>query len=311
MWTEKYRPKTLDKVVGQGRVCTAINKLLESSEMPHMLFSGSAGVGKTTAAWCVSRQVLGNARNSATLELNASDERGIEIVRDRIKQFTEHDGMFDVKFKIVILDEADEMTNTAQSALRRIMEDSAAKCRFVLIANEISRLIDPIKSRCAIFKFNAVEKQAVIRRLKDIAIKEDISITTGGLNEIYAYTNGDMRQSLNLLQSACAKRTLVDSDDILELMAGYIEPYADRMVRLSLDKDLEAALEKLRLLRNRGIHPDILLYYITNSVVKQNLGDAKIGKILIDIANCDWRLNEFANIDIQFTGLLAGLTRIK
>jgi len=174
MWVEKYRPSKLSEVVDQEEIIGSLESLLKNqSEMPHLLFSGSAGVGKTTVALCMSRQILGIRARDYTLELNASDERGINMVRERVKKFSRFAGLdTEIPFKIIILDEADEMTADAQTALRRIIEDTAKFCRFILIANNISKIIDPIQSRCAVFKFTTIPEKDTISHLKVIAKKE-------------------------------------------------------------------------------------------------------------------------------------------
>ena len=176
MWVEKYRPTKLSEVVNQTEIIGSLEALIKDpTDMPHLMFSGSAGVGKTTVALCISRQILGEYAKNYTLELNASDERGIGMVREKVKKFSRFAGMDEVPFKIIILDEADEMTSDAQTALRRIIEDTAKICRFIFIANNISKIIDPIQSRCATFKFTSIPEEDVIGRLGEIAKKEKVS----------------------------------------------------------------------------------------------------------------------------------------
>jgi len=182
MWVEKYRPQNLSEIVNQKDVKGSLSGLMKNqSEMPHLLFSGSAGVGKTTTAICISREILGDVWKDYTLELNASDERGINMVRERVKKFSRFAGLgSQIPFKIIILDEADEMTSDAQTALRRIIEDTAKFCRFILIANNISKIIDPIQSRCAVFKFTRISENEIIEQLKIISQKEKIKVDENG-----------------------------------------------------------------------------------------------------------------------------------
>ena len=174
MWVEKYRPHKIADLIDQKEIVGSIQSLLKNqSEMPHLLFSGSAGVGKTTMALCLSHEILGEHWKDSTLELNASDERGINMVRNRVKTFSRFAGLDSgIPFKIIILDEADEMTADAQTALRRIIEDTAKFCRFILIANNVSKIIAPIQSRCAVFKFSTIPEKDMISHLKEIAKKE-------------------------------------------------------------------------------------------------------------------------------------------
>ena len=170
MWVEKYRPKKISELVNQKEIVNSIKSLLKNQvEMPHLLFSGSAGVGKTTTALCVSKEILGEHWRDYTLELNASDERGINMVRERVKKFSRFAGLdTKIPFKIIILDEADEMTSDAQTALRRIVEDTSKICRFILIANNLSKIINPIQSRCVVFKFTRISDNDIVSQLKYI-----------------------------------------------------------------------------------------------------------------------------------------------
>src|SRR5216684_1108209 len=180
MWVEKYRPAKLSAIVNQKEIVGSLKSLLKNtSEMPHLLFSGSAGVGKTTTALCLAKEILGDSWRDHTLELNASDERGISMVRDRVKKFARFSGLdTKIPFKLIILDEADEMTSDAQTALRRIIEDTARYCRFILIANNISKIIFDKK----------------------------------GLETIQDYSEGDMRHSINILQATASLGMINESN---------------------------------------------------------------------------------------------------
>jgi replication factor C small subunit len=205
MWVEKYRPTKLSEVVNQAEIIGSLKALIKDpTDMPHLMFSGSAGVGKTTVALCISRQILGEYAKNYTLELNASDERGIGMVREKVKKFSRFAGMDEIPFKIIILDEADEMTSDAQTALRRIIEDTAKICRFIFIANNISKIIDPIQSRCATFKFTSIPEKDVIGRLEEIAKKEKVKADKKGLKAIYDYSEGDLRHAINLMQATAS-----------------------------------------------------------------------------------------------------------
>ncbi len=249
MWVEKYRPHKVGDLVDQKEIVGSIQSLLKNqSEMPHLLFSGSAGVGKTTMALCLSHEILGEHWKDNTLELNASDERGINMVRDRVKTFSRFAGLdTGIPFKIIILDEADEMTADAQTALRRIIEDTAKFCRFILIANNVSKIIAPIQSRCAVFKFSTIPEKDLISHLKEIAKKEKIKADEKGLAAIFEYSEGDLRHAINLLQAtaslgsvseanvkASAGLTKIsDVDDVLKLaLAGKISDARNKMIEL-------------------------------------------------------------------------------
>jgi replication factor C small subunit len=206
MWSEKYRPKKLKEVVDQKEIIKGISNLIKSPDIPHMLFAGPAGVGKTTTALCIAMELLGEEWRKNTLELNASDERGIKMVRERVKEFAASIKLADDKEfgkpKIIILDEADEMTSEAQTALRRIIEDSARTTRFIIICNYLSQIIEPIQSRCVVFRFRRLPKEDVIDHLKMICEQQKVKYEEKALAQIYEATGGDLRHSINIMQAA-------------------------------------------------------------------------------------------------------------
>ena len=246
MWVEKYRPKNLSELVNQKDIKGSLSGLIKKqSEMPHLLFSGSAGVGKTTTAICISREILGDVWKDYTLELNASDERGIGMVRERVKKFSRFAGLdSQIPFKIIILDEADEMTSDAQTALRRIIEDTAKFCRFILIANNISKIIDPIQSRCAVFKFTRINENEIIEQLKVVSKKEKIKIDEKGLKEITNYAKGDMRHAINLLQAVASTGSITESS--VKSTAGLTKTNdVSEVLKLSISGKIQDALNKM------------------------------------------------------------------
>src|ERR671927_1386306 len=206
MWSEKYRPKKLSEIVDQKEIINGISNLIKSPDIPHMLFAGPAGVGKTTTALCVAMELLGEEWRKNTLELNASDERGIKMVRERVKEFAASVKLAsDKEFgkpKIIILDEADEMTSEAQTALRRIIEDSARTTRFIIICNYLSQIIEPIQSRCVVFRFTRLPKEVVMDHLRMICKRQSVKYDDKALTQIYGATSGDLRHSINILQAA-------------------------------------------------------------------------------------------------------------
>jgi replication factor C small subunit len=197
MWSEKYRPKKLSEVVNQKEIVKGIGNLIKSPDIPHMLFAGPAGVGKTTSALCIAMELLGEEWRKNSLELNASDERGIKMVRERVKEFAASVKLAtDKEFgkpKIIILDEADEMTPEAQTALRRIIEDSARTTRFIIICNYLSQIIEPIQSRCVVFRFTRLPKEEVIDHLQAICEKEKVKYEEKAIAQIFDATRGDLR----------------------------------------------------------------------------------------------------------------------
>lgn len=310
MWVEKYRPMKLSEIVNQKEVIGSLKALLKNiSEMPHLMFSGSAGVGKTTAALCIAREVLGDSWREYTLELNASDERGINMVRERVKKFARFSGLdTSIPFKLVILDEADEMTSDAQTALRRIIEDTAAHCRFIMIANNISKIIEPLQSRCAVFKFTRISEEEVIDYLEEICKKEKLKYTKDGLKTLYSHSEGDMRHSINMLQAAASLGTI--NDDNVKLSAGLSKTSdVGEVLKLALAGKLTEARNKMvELIKVYGMSESDFLKYLNEECYKIKTGN--LSEILESIAKYDYRLVIGANPEIQISALLAELGKI-
>ncbi len=309
MWVERYRPQRLSDVVNQREIIGSIEALLKKeSEMPHMLFSGSAGIGKTTTALCVARQILGDNWREYMLELNASDERGINMVREKVKKFSRWAGFGDIPFKIIILDEADEMTSDAQTALRRIIEDTARHCRFIITANNISKIIDPIQSRCAVFKFTAVSRQDVVSRLKAIAEKEGTESDEDGLQAVYDYAGGDLRHAINLLQTVASMGGI--TEDRVKAAAGLTKSEDVKVVlKLALGGKFPQAREKMiGLVKVYGMSESDFLKYLCAAVFGGRTDHA--GDILEIIAKYDYRILAGSNPEIQLSALLAELARV-
>jgi replication factor C small subunit len=310
MWVEKYRPTKLSEIVNQTEIIGSLEALIKDpTDMPHLLFSGSAGVGKTTTALCLSRQILGEYAKDYTLELNASDERGIEMVRQKVKKFSRFAGMVDIPFKIIILDEADEMTSAAQTALRRIIEDTAKICRFILIANNISKIIDPIQSRCATFKFTSVPEEDVITRLEEIAKKEKVKTDKKGLKEIYEYTEGDLRHAINLMQATASLGGITEEN--VKASAGLTKTSdVDEVLKIALSGKVAEAREKMiELIKVYGMSESDFLKYLNSAVFKSK--HDKLSDILQVIAKYDYRILVGANSEIQLSAMLAELAKLE
>lgn len=310
MWVEKYRPENLSSIVNQKEVIGSLKSLLKNtSEMPHLMFSGSAGVGKTTTAMCLAREILGDHWKDHTLELNASDERGINMVRDRVKKFARFSGLdTKIPFKIIILDEADEMTSDAQTALRRIIEDTARHCRFILIANNISRIIEPLQSRCAVFKFTRISEDDVVSYLEEICKKEKIKFDQKGLKTTYGYSEGDMRHAINILQ-ATASLGIVNESNV-KTSAGLSKTSdVGEILKLAIAGKLSDARNKMiEIIKVYGMSESDFLKYLNEESYK--IKTTKLDEILETIAKYDYRLIIGANPEIQLSALLAELGRI-
>ena len=311
MWVEKYRPKKISEMVNQKEIMGSLGALLKNqSEIPHLLFSGSAGVGKTSAAICLSREILGEHWRDYSLELNASDERGIGMVREKVKKFSRFAGLdTEIPFKIIILDEADEMTSDAQTALRRIIEDTAKYCRFILIANNLSKIIEPIQSRCVVFKFTRISNKEISSQLKFIAQKEKIKADEKGLETICDYVNGDIRHAINILQAA-ASRGSIDVSGVKSVIGLTKTKDVQDVLKLALAGKVSDAREKMiELIKVYGMSESDFLKYINQAVFASKTNN--IEGILEIIAKYDYRILTGANPEIQLSALLAELTKFR
>ncbi len=310
MWVEKYRPTKISDIVNQSEIIGSLEALLKNpSEMPHLMFSGSAGVGKTTTALCIAKQILGDYYKDHTLELNASDERGIGMVREKVKRYSQFAGISEVPFKIIILDEADEMTADAQTALRRIIEDASRTCRFIMIANNISKIIEPIQSRFATFKFTAVSKDDVIERLQHIAKSENLKADKASLESIYDYSEGDLRHAINIMQAASTSGTI--TPNIVKTTAGLSKVSdIDKIVEYALEGNISKAREKMiEVTRVYGVSESDFLKYASAALFRSKTR-GRIGEMAQIVAKYDYQILSGANGEIQLSAMLAELAAL-
>ena len=314
MWAEKYRPTTLDQVIGQTDVINGLRNLIKnSSEIPHLLFAGSAGVGKTTSAICIARELLGDDWQRNTLELNASDERGIKMVRERVKEFaavmklTSSD-KDDKPFRIIILDEADEMTAEAQTALRRIIEDSSKTTRFIIICNYLSKIIEPIQSRCVIFRFTRLLRKEVLNYMKTICEKEGVRFEEKALSQIYESTLGDLRHSINILQASAGMGS-VSLGNVTASIGLSGKAKVGEIIKLAFaGKFNEARIKLMELTTIYGMSETDFLKYANEESYEMKLDN--VDEFASVMAEYDYRMAIGAHPEIQLSALLAELGRI-
>ncbi|KAI9826237.1 MAG: replication factor C subunit 4 [Sarea resinae] len=252
-WVEKYRPIFLDDIVGNTETIERLKIIAKDGNMPHLIISGMPGIGKTTSILCLARQLLGDAYKEAVLELNASDERGIDVVRNRIKGFAQKKVTLPQgRQKIVILDEADSMTSGAQQALRRTMEIYSSTTRFAFACNQSNKIIEPLQSRCAILRYARLTDAQVVRRIMQICVAEKIEHSEDGIAALVFSAEGDMRQAINNLQSTWAGFGFVSGDNVFKVVDSPHPIKVQAMVKACYETKVDEALDTLKELWDLG-----------------------------------------------------------
>ncbi len=307
-WVEKYRPKRLSDVVGQKAVVERLEAYAKAKDMPHLLFTGRAGIGKTACAIALANELYG-AEKRDILELNASDERGIDIIRGKIKDFAATLSIGDVPFKIIFLDESDSLTRDAQNALRRTMEKYSKTCRFILSCNYPSKIIEPIQSRCALFRFTPLNEKDITHRLKHIAKEEKLDVGEKAYDALVYVAEGDLRRAINTLQVAATLSKKVTEDSIYKVAARARPEEIREMVSLALaGKFLEARKALDALLYDYALSAEDVLLQVHREVTGSDKFSPKQKVALVDrIGEASFRVAEGANERIQLEAFLAQL----
>ena len=245
IWTEKYRPVAFDEMVGQQEIIRRVRSLVQALNIPHLLFAGPPGTGKSTLALIIVKELFGDKLKENYLELNASDERGIDVVRQKVKDFARTKAIESIPFKVIFLDEADALTKEAQQALRRTMENYTSTCRFILSCNYSSRIIDPIQSRCVVFRFKLLEKKDIKKRIEFIVQNEKLTAQDEAFDALYDASEGDCRRAINLLQATAAISPDI-TKDMITMVSSAAKPADVRVVLdYAIAGDFVGAREKL------------------------------------------------------------------
>ncbi len=312
-WVEKYRPRLLDDVVNQEGIIKRLKQFVKDKSMPHIIFAGPAGTGKTTSALAMVRELYGNKKaiNITYLELNASDARGIDVIRTYIKDFARAKPPSDIFFKILILDEADNMTAPAQQALRRTMEKYTRNCRMILICNYSNKIIPPIQSRCVVFRFSSLRNEDIKNRVKFVANKEDISVSPDGLNALVDVSKGDCRRAINYLQSCGTISKNIDQDVVFRV-AGEVPPERIREVlKTALKGQLQFSLKLLNdITREYGLSGINIVKNLHREIYDLDVSeDVKIELTKI-LAEFEYRLSQGGTEEIQLQALLANIVTL-
>lgn len=306
MWTEKYRPHKFDDIKGQEEIVKRIKAFVKQKNMPHILFTGPAGVGKTTLSLVIAKELFGDTWKENFLELNASDERGIDVVRVKVKDFARTRALGDVPFKIIYLDECDALTKEAQQALRRTMENYTNTCRFILSCNYSSKIIDPIQSRCALFRFKPLSKENIFEIIKKISHDEKIKIDSKALDALYTVSEGDCRRLENVFQ-ACASTTDHITEETIFSMASVARPKeVKEFIEYAVKGDfLLAKKHLLDTMLNYGLSGQDLIKQIQHSIWTLQIDARKRLEMIKECGEAEFRLVEGSDEFIQLEALLS------
>lgn len=314
IWVDKYRPKTFNDIIGQEYFVKRVRAFVESKSLPHLLFAGTPGTGKTTTAHVVARELYGeNGMKGNFLELNASDDRGIDVIRNQIKEFARLKSLAQIPYKLIVLDEADSLTKEAQQALRRTMEKYSATCRFILACNEISKLIDPIQSRCVVFKFKPLQEKELIKLTKKIAKDENLTVDENTTKILINSTKGDLRKLVNTLQAASSVSKEI-TVKILDEILDYVEPTEVlELVNYATEGDFFKARDVMVKLRTiRGLTALEILKEIYKNIINNENIDPKTKVKFVDrIATVEFRIVEGSDEELQLEALLAMMSLLK
>ena len=309
VWVEKYRPRSLDEVVGQKEIVERLKSYVKAKSMPHLLFAGPAGTGKTTCAIALARELFGENWRMSFHELNASDERGINVVRTKIKEYARTAAPNDVGFKIIFLDEADALTPDAQAALRRTMEMYSKTCRFILSCNYSSKIIEPIQSRCAVFRFAPLKPEDIKERLRYIAEKEGKDIDEKALDAIVFISSGDMRRAINILQMSAAISDRIDENTVYKATGLAKKEDVEEIIKKAIEGDFIAARNMLqKLLVEFGLSGEDIIKQIHRVIYELPIEDRLKVELLDRTGEIEFRMVEGANERIQLDALLAYFT---
>jgi replication factor C small subunit len=307
IWTEKYRPQKFSEIEGQEEVVKRVKSFVEHQNLPHLLFAGPAGIGKTTLALVIAKQLFGDTWRQNFLELNASDERGIDVVRVKVKDFARTMG-FNVPFKIIYLDECDALTREAQQALRRTMENYATTCRFVLSCNYSSKIIDPIQSRCAIFHFKPLEKKEIIVLAERIAKEEGLTIDAAAKEALFEVSQGDVRRMENVLQAIASSSSKVTEKEVFATISFADPKEVSLILELCLKKNfLDARKKLLEVMLNNGLSGLDMIKQVYKEILNLNIDARKKMRLIERCGEIEFRMTEGSDEYLQLETLLASI----
>ncbi len=310
-WNEKYRPATLGDVIGQKLIVERLRSFVEKGTFPSMIFAGSAGIGKTTCAIAMANDLYRDERTSAFKELNASDARGIDVIRGEVKEFAKTKSMAKVPIKIIFLDEADALTSDAQHALRRTMEKYSKETRFILSANYASKIIDPIQSRCVVFRFKPLNEEEMRAYIERIVKAENLEMDEKAMGALIYVGDGDLRKITNILQSSAMQNNKITEQSVYDVASKARPKEIVNMLKSAVGGEFDVAKAELdNLMLKQGMSAEDILTQCYKEVQGLMVDERVKLKIVVQIGESNFRIVEGANEHIQLEAMLAGLALI-
>ena len=305
LWVERYRPETLDDIIGNDQIIKQMRSFLDNSECPNILFAGPQGTGKTAIVQAFAKELYGDTWRNNVLEMNASDERGIDTVRERIKKFARQGTTGDYDFSIIFLDEVDSMTKDAQAAMRRVMEDYSDNTRFFMSCNYPNKLIPPLQSRCAIFRVDPLQDEDIEHLIREVMLQEGIEEEGEAVDLLVDYASGDARKAINSLQAATVDGELTEQGvEAVSSVVSYDQ--VNEIITKAEGGDLDRAMEMVdNEVLKEGVSEQAFLDAALSVIKKLDVpNDARV-KMIDQLAEADWRIMQGANPHVQIHALIS------